>query len=278
MFALLKHVISIVIWAVVAGAFLLANSPELFAFWVLFGFVLVVAWIVKFIWKWIIGIFFPTVMARSYFFFVLSLIIIALTVYQLVVVPRIASWGVSDNEAETSYPIDEFLPNARTVTIKAFTIDAPVEKVYPWIKQLAAEGVLNFNVSILDIIQNKPAKIFLKDLPSINIGDRFLIGEIVQSEENRGMTIELNRQRFPWSKFNRIYAGYYLFREDSNNTRVVIKIKADYAGFLAWFSSKYLIELGDFWVSRYHLNTIKLIVENSDAQYSRQNTGVELSI
>ena len=57
--------ISIVIWAVVAGAFLIADSPELFAVWVLFGAILIAAWIIKFVWKWIVGIFFPTVTARA---------------------------------------------------------------------------------------------------------------------------------------------------------------------------------------------------------------------
>jgi len=261
-FTLLKHVISLVLWAVVAGAFLLAKNPELFAFWVLFGVILLIAWVVKFIWKWIVGIFFPTVMARSYFFFVLTLLIAVLAIYQLILVPGFTNWGASDEEVTNKYPVDEFLPKARTVTLKAFTVNAPVEKIYPWIKQLATEGTLNLNVSILDFVQNKPARLILKDLPSINIGDRFLIGEIVQSEENYSLTIELNRHRFPWSKFRKIYAGYYL-SSDNNSTRVVIKIKADYDGLIAWFSSKYLIELGDFWVSRYHINTIKIIIEGS---------------
>ncbi len=266
MFTLLKHVISLVLWAVVAGAFLLAKNPELLAFWVLFGVILLIAWVVKFVWKWIVGIFFPTVMARSYFFFVLTLLIAALAIYQIILVPGFTNWGASDEEVANKYPVDEFLPEARTVTLKAFTVNAPVDKVYPWIKQMATEGTLNLNVSILDFVQNKPARLILKDLPSINIGDRFLIGEIVQSEENYSLTIELNRHRFPWSKFRKIYAGYYLSSDDDNRTRVVIKIKADYDGLIAWFSSKYLIELGDFWVSRYHLNTIKIIVEGSASE------------
>lgn len=263
MFTLLKHVISVVIWAIVASAFLIANNPELFAFWVLFGFILIIAWIVKFFWKWIIGIFFPTIAARSYFFFILTLIIVGLAAYQFVFVPKITNWGAASNEITADYPIDKFLPEARTITIKSFTVDAPVAEVYPWIKQLASEGVINLNFSILDIIRNKPAKLILKNLPSINIGDRLLIGEIVQSEINRGITIELNRQRFPWSKFDKIYTGYYIFEDNRNKTRVVIKTKANYQSFIAWFSSKYLIEFGDFWVSRYHLNTIKIIIEGS---------------
>jgi hypothetical protein len=247
----------------VAAAFLIAKSPELFAFWVLVGAILLVAWVVKFIWKWIIGIFFPTMKARSYFVFIVMVLVLAGAVYQFALVPKLISWHVSENEAKYDYPVDEFLPKARTVTLRAFTVDAPITKVYPWIKQVATGGVLNFDVNFLDLIRNKPAQLVLQDLPTFSIGDRFLIGNVVQSKDNQSLTLELNRDRFPWSKFDKIYVGYYLHKDGSNKTRIIIKIKADYNGFLAWFSSKYLLELGDFWVSRYHIHTVKSIIEGA---------------
>ena len=262
MFTLLKYAISIIIWAVVAAAFLIAKSPELFAFWALIGALSIIAYVIKFFWKWIIGIFFPTVTARGYFFFIVVVIGLGLAFYQIAIVPSFNSWGVTKGEVNDKYPIDKFLPQSKTVAYRAITIDAPIDQVYPWIKQLATEGVLNFNVNILDFIKNEPAKFVLKDIPTVQIGDRYLIGEIVQAQDNKSLTIELNRLRFPWSKFKNIYAGYYLSSEGRNKTRVVMKIKADYDGFLAWFSAKYLIELGDFWVSRYQLDSVKNLVEN----------------
>ncbi len=265
MFTLLKYVISAVIWAVVAFAFLIAKSPELVAFWALFGAILVAIWVIKFVWKWIIGIFLPTVTARGYFSFILIILVLGLAIYQIAIVPRLNSWETYDKELKSDYPIDKFLPEARTIAYRAITIEAPVGEVYPWIKQLATEGVLTFDIDVLDLIRNQPAKFALKDLKPFSVGDRFLIGEIVQSKNNKSLTLELNRQRFPWNKFNKIYAGYYLRSEGKNKTRIIMKIKADYDGFLAWFSAKYLIELGDYWVSRYQLNTIKRLVEESSA-------------
>ena len=265
MFTLLKHAISILIWAIVAAAFLIAKNPELLAFWVLLGAILVLAWVIKFVWKWIIGIFFPTVMARSYFLFVLIVLAIGLGIYQLTIVPEFNSWGATEKEMKDKYPIDDFLPNARTVAYRAITVAAPPADVYPWIKQLATEGVMTFNVNLIDLVRNKPAKFMLKDIPRVSVGDHYFIGEIVQSRENQGLTLQLNRNRFPWSKFENIYVGYYLRPEGKNETRVVMKIKADYSGFIAWFSAKYLIELGDFWVSRYQLTMIERQFDNSSA-------------
>jgi len=261
MFTLLKYAISAVIWAVVGAAFLIAKSPELFAFWALIGAISIAAWVVKFVWKWIVGIFLPTVTARGYFFFIVIILGLGLGFYQVVIVPLFNSWGATTEELKDEYPIDQFLPESKTVAFRAITINAPIEEVYPWIRQLATEGVLSFDINILDFIKNQPAKFVLQDIPTVNIGDRYLIGEIVQSKENNSLTIELNRQRFPWSKFNKIYAGYYLHSEGHDKTRIVMKIKADYDGFLAWFSAKYLIELGDFWVSSYQLTSIKTIAE-----------------
>ena len=263
MFTLLKHALSVVIWAVVAAAFLIAGSPELFAFWALLGIILVFAWVVKFIWKWIVGIFFPAVSARAYFLFIVIVLAVGLAFYQVAVVPMFNYWGATKAEIADDYPIDDFLPTGKTVAYRAITVDAPITEVYPWIQKLSTSGVLNFNVNLLDMIKNQPAKFVLQDLPTVNIGDRYLIGEIVQSQPNKGITIELDRHRFPWSKFEKIYAGYYLTRVDNNHTRVVMKIKADYDGFLAWFSAKYLIELGDYWVSSYQLTSIKNLVEKN---------------
>ncbi len=265
MFTLLKHALSIVIWAVVAAAFLIAGSPELFAFWVLLGVVLLFAWVVKFIWKWIVGIFLPTVSARAYFLFIVIVLALGLGFYQVAIVPVFNYWGTTKSEITDQYPIDEFLSDGKTVAYRAITINAPIGEVYPLIKRLSTSGVLNFKVNVIDMIKNEPAKFVLKDIPTnVKIGDRFLIGEVVQSVPNRSLTLELDRNRFPWSKFEKIYAGYYLTPVDGNKTRIVMKIKANYSGFLAWISAKYLIELGDYWVSSYQLSSIKSLAEQSD--------------
>jgi hypothetical protein len=257
MITLLKYSISLVIWAVVAGAFLIAKSPQLFAFWGLFGLIILVGWFFKMFWKWFVGIFFPTIQLRAYIIFVLLLLAAAVVIFEYSFVPSWNKWGVTKDEYEQEYPVDKLLPKARTVCIRAITVDAPVKEVYPLVQKLATEGILNFNVNLIDLIRNKPAKMVIGELPTINVGDRYLIGNIVQAKNNQSLTLELLRQSFPWNKFKSIYAGYYLEKGDHNSTRVVYKIKADYEGFMAWFSAKYLIEVVDFLVCRYQLYTLQ---------------------
>lgn len=257
MITLLKHTISLIIWAVVAGAFLIAKSPQLFAFWALLGLVILVGWIFKMFWKWFVGIFFPTIQLRAYIITILLLLGAAVLFFEYSFVPGWSKWGVTKDELGEKYAVDEFLPQAKTVCIRAITIDAPIKEVYPLVQKLATEGILNFNVNLLDLIRNKPAKMAIGELPTINVGDRYLIGNIVQAKENKSLTLELFRGSFPWNKFKNIYAGYYLEKGDHNSTRVIYKIKADYDGFIAWFSAKYLIEVVDFLVCRYQLYTLQ---------------------
>jgi len=263
MITLLKYAISIVIWAIVAAAFLIARNPQLFAFWALFGLVILVGWFFKMFWKWFVGIFFPTIQLRAYIIFVFLLLAAAVFAFETVIVPGLNRWGATKDELNEEYPIDKLLPKARTVAVRAMTIEAPPKIVYPWVRQLATEGMLNFNVNLVDLIRNKPAQMVLQDLPQINVGDRFLVGNIVQAKNNQSLTLELFRQSFPWNKFVSIYAGFYLEKGEHNSTRVIYKIKADYSGFMAWFSAKYLIEVVDFAVTRYQLYTVKSLAENA---------------
>jgi len=262
---LLKYAISIAIWTVVAFAFLIAGNPPLFAFWALFGLIMLLGWFFKIVWKWFIGIFFPSIQPRVYILFVLLLMAVFLFLFESFVIPGWNVWNVEKENVEREFPIDKMMPQAKTTVIRGIEIDAPPKVVYPFVQKLATEGILSFKVNLIDLIRNHPAKMIIQDLPEIEVGDRFLAGDVVQAKDNQGITIELYRQRFPFSSFNRICAGYYLRKGEKNSTLLLLKIKADYSGFVPWFSAKYLIEIADFFVSRYQLNRIKILAEQADS-------------
>jgi hypothetical protein len=102
MITLLKYSISLIIWAVVAGAFLIAKSPQLFAFWALLGTAILVGWFFKMFWKWFVGIFFPTIELRAYIIGVLILLIGALLFFEYSIVPKWNRWGATKDELKKS--------------------------------------------------------------------------------------------------------------------------------------------------------------------------------
>lgn len=50
--------------------------------------------------------------------------------------PAMLRWGTQDEEATEPLPGDEIVPNPRFQSTRAITIDAPPERVWPWIVQM----------------------------------------------------------------------------------------------------------------------------------------------
>jgi hypothetical protein len=53
--------------------------------------------------------------------------------------PRMLRWGATEEEAAGTLPGDERTPHPRVQSTRAITIDAPPEKVWPWIVQMGIE-------------------------------------------------------------------------------------------------------------------------------------------
>lgn len=50
--------------------------------------------------------------------------------------PRMLRWGATDEEASEALPGDDHTPHPRTQSTRAVTIDAPPERVWPWLMQM----------------------------------------------------------------------------------------------------------------------------------------------
>jgi len=53
--------------------------------------------------------------------------------------PRMLRWGATKQEAAEALPGDDRTPHPRVQSTRAITIDAPSEKVWPWIVQMGIE-------------------------------------------------------------------------------------------------------------------------------------------
>jgi uncharacterized protein YndB with AHSA1/START domain len=60
-------------------------------------------------------------------------------VYALVVRPWHLRWGAGPEDEARELPGDELLPEGATRIVRAVTIDAPVEEVWPWVAQLGQD-------------------------------------------------------------------------------------------------------------------------------------------
>jgi proline iminopeptidase len=60
----------------------------------------------------------------------------AAVVYDRLVRPRLLRWGATDEEVIGPYPGAGIVPEGERGTTMAVTIDAPPERVWPWLVQL----------------------------------------------------------------------------------------------------------------------------------------------
>ena len=71
---------------------------------------------------------------------VLLLIFVSAQVaYALVVQPWVMRWGATDAEVTLSLNGDQHIPPGAVTSTRAVTINAPVDKVWPWVAQLGQE-------------------------------------------------------------------------------------------------------------------------------------------
>ena len=62
-----------------------------------------------------------------------------LAVYELILFPWMARWGISDSEVAMQLPGDEIVPQVRLQSTRGLTINAPAGEVWEWVVQLGQE-------------------------------------------------------------------------------------------------------------------------------------------
>lgn len=79
---------------------------------------------------------------------VLSAIIAILLLFFLVVRPWYLRWGVTDEETTMVLPGDEIVPNAGNGETRGIAIDAPIDRVWPWMAQVGQDrgGFYSFDL------------------------------------------------------------------------------------------------------------------------------------
>jgi hypothetical protein len=106
--------------------------------------------------------------------------------------PRLSRWGAMQDDIDRAMPCDDAITAPTVVTNRAITIDAPRERVWPWIAQMgeAPRGGFYSYVSVERLLgmHVHNARRILPDIPEPAVGDaldaggNMLVKEIVPGE------------------------------------------------------------------------------------------------
>lgn len=142
-------------------------------------------------------------------------------------------WGSTKEERDRSMPGDDYLeggPSARVAMTRAISIQAPSERVWPWIAQLG-RGAGWYSVELLDNGRKVSARHIVSWIPEPRLGDATAIGYLRHLDAGSAVAWWVSGLRFAGSETRLV--AYYGLQSEGEGTRLVSRMSADAAGPLA---------------------------------------------
>lgn len=97
--------------------------------------------------------------------------------YLLLMRPRMLRWGATEEEARRRLPGEGVVPDARRdPSTMAVTIDAPPERVWPWLVQMGCDRAGWYSYDRLDNAGRPSAETVVPEWQNIQMGDRLTAG------------------------------------------------------------------------------------------------------
>lgn len=166
-------------------------------------------------------------------------------------------WGATDEEAGRPMAGDELVATPQFAPTRAITIDAPPEGVWPWLVQLGYGRAGWYSYDCLDNLgHGRSAGEILPDLQDVHVGDVIPMGP-VRNDDTVWTIGQIDAPRtMVWSKLAATWT-WQLEELPGERTRLVTRIRVHYRPRPAVLSELVLLELGDFWMMRKELRSIK---------------------
>jgi hypothetical protein len=185
-------------------------------------------------------------------------------------------WGATDGEVRGSMPGDGIVPMASFSGTRAITIDAPPEKVWPWIVQMGYRRGGFYTYALLDNAGYESADRILGEYQHPKIGDFMPMAKKVNETTAFKVKAFERNDWLIWEKPDSTWA-WRLIPLEGGRTRLISRLKQRYA----WEKpgsavlTLVLLEFGDFAMMRRVLKGVKARAER--AAHSRAgDPGVEL--
>lgn len=201
------------------------------------------------------------------------------TLYLMVIRPWHLKWGATSDEADRLLPGDDLISNAKINATHAITIDAPIDRVWPWIAQIgqgrggfysyeAIENAMGLDIHNADRV--------LPEFQNPQVGEKLPFAEgfsvpyaivdaprtLVIHGDTRTGSVTMPGLR-P-GDYLAVQWGWYLEPIDAQTTRFIERWRADYgSGLMNTLIYRLFMEPGAFIMERKMLLTIKERAEKS---------------
>lgn len=184
--------------------------------------------------------------------------------YPLLWRERCQNWGATPTEVAANIRGDALLPGADLVTTRAIAINAPPDRVWPWLVQMGSgrAGTYTYDwIENLFGLDMHSAKVILPQFQDLRVGDAFPIGKgtlhVEMLEPNRLMVTRV--PEWNWVRIFCLHPGGDL-------TRLLLRNRMGYPGMglAARLCSRVIGETGGLLMERRMLRGIKQRAETED--------------
>jgi uncharacterized protein YndB with AHSA1/START domain len=158
--------------------------------------------------------------------------------YATVVRPRLLRWGATDDEVRRPFPGADLVPEGTRGATMAVTIDAPPDRVWPWLAQMGHDRGGWYSWDRLDNFGRRSAQRIHPEWQDVRLGDRFVASpdgtqwwDVAALEPGRLLVLraseDLRGRRFDPSgprprRFTDSTWGFQLREEPGGRTRLVV--------------------------------------------------------
>lgn len=156
-------------------------------------------------------------------------------------------WGVTRAETERHYPCDDVVPDPAWQAWRGVTVEAPADRVWPWVRQLR---LAPYSYDWIDNLGRRSPRV-LRELAEPEVGDPFTatagrpVGRVVAVVPGEHLTATIMGVHMT-----------YLLASHGDRTRLLLKLASGSGRLLGP-----LFALGDLVMARKQLLTLKALAE-----------------
>lgn len=140
--------------------------------------------------------------------------------------PWHSRWGATDEEVRREMPGDEVIREPTFAPTRAITVDAPPEKVWPWIVQMGFGRAGWYTYDLLDNLGRRSAQEIMPSLQEVRVGDLVPLGP--GGAGLRVKDLQQGRWLLWWDGVGYTTWLWSLQPTDAGGTRLVTRIRIRY--------------------------------------------------
>jgi len=166
-----------------------------------------------------------------------------------------ATWGTTEEERSLAYPCDRWLEQFDAAYFRGVTVDAPPATLFRWLCQMR---VAPYSYDWIDNSGRRSPQTLTPRLDELAIGQRVMIGPLVDFDRDRHLTILMRSQMF-----GDFATTYLIVPRPCGDCRLLVKVIGKYPKGPTGWLMRMALPWGDLIMMRRQLLNFKALAEKT---------------